>query len=1057
MFGLSTVLQTGVQSSAQGARRRRTASSRRPFFRPSIEGLEVRIALSTTTTLTSFTNPSVFGQTVTLTATVTADPDSPLPIGTVNFLDGTTKIDSRTLDGSANPVSTSVSTSNLAVGTHSITAEYVPAPGDTSNVGSTSPAVSQVVDPADTTTTLTSSTNPSVFGQTVTFTATVAAVPPVIPTVAAAAVAPGADPPTGAVDFLDGATLLGTGTLDPTGVATFSTSALDVAGSPHSITAVYTGDPNFLTSTSPAVPQVVDPADTTTTLISSTNPSVFGETVTFTAFVAAVPPVIHRVAAAVAPGADPPTGAVDFLDGATLLGTGTLDHTGVATFSTSALDVAGSPHSITAVYTGDPNFLASISNAVSQVVNQDSTATTLSSSQNPSVFGQQVTFTATVTANPPGSGIPTGTVTFEDGTTSLGTGTLSGGVATFATAALSASGSPHSITAVYGGDTNFFGTFTTSPSNTVSQVVNQDSTATTLSSSQNPSVFGQQVTFTATVTANPHGSGIPTGTVTFMDGTTTLGTGTLNAVGVATLGTNALAVGTHLITADYAGDTNFATSASPVLSQVVVSPFVVTNTNDSGLGSLRFAIQAANADLNHDDTITFQIPTTDPRYHGATGSWTIPVGAGLTIAKPSSEGGQHVVVIDGLSQQSQPGSSITHPVIEITPAAGFVGDGLTLNSGGNTVQGLVIDGFQSDGLVLNSGTSNNLVVGNFVGTDPTGAVGRGNTLDGIRLLNNASSNRIINNVVSDNGFGQNGINQDAAGINLESNDHNNIIAGNKIGTNAAGDARLGNSLHGIFLGNGSSNNTIGDNVIFGNGKFPVANLSTQGGVAVYIFGVDTSGNVVQGNKIGTHAAGIAALDNSVIGVLINQSRGNTVQGNVISGNRHIGIEIAGGTASGNLVQDNSIGTNGSDGIFINDAPNNTIGGTPAGAGNRVSGNGFVGIQLFGQLTKNNVIQGNIISGNRLGGILVNTNANNTIGGTGPGQANEGQNIPIRLPGLADPGSTSPVAARRRSRRGKAAPIRTRAVVPSHHPSGLAAHILRHWSPSGAKKRSPHRA
>ena len=355
-----------------------------------------------------------------------------------------------------------------------------------------------------------------------------------------------------------------------------------------------------------------------------------------------------------------------------------------------------------------------------------------------------------------------------------------------------------------------------------------------------------------------------------------------------------------MITAVYAGDTNFATSASPVLSQVVVSPFVVTNTNDSGLGSLRFAIQAANADLNHDDTITFQIPTTDPRYHGATGSWTIPVGAGLTIAKPSSAGGQHVVVIDGLSQQSQPGASITHPVIEITPAAGFVGDGLTLNSGGNTVQGLVIDGFQSAGLVLNSGTSNNLVVSNFVGTDPTGAVGRGNTLDGIRLLNNASSNRIINNVVSDNGFGQNGINQDAAGINLESNDSNNIIAGNKIGTNAAGDAMLGNSLHGIFLGNGSSNNTIGGttdndrNVISGNGQFPVANLATQGGVGVYIFGANTSGNVVQNNYIGTNVAGTAALPNSVIGVLISQSSGNTVQGNLISGNRFVGLEIAGG-------------------------------------------------------------------------------------------------------------------------------------------------------------------
>ena len=128
-------------------------------------------------------------------------------------------------------------------------------------------------------------------------------------------------------------------------------------------------------------------------------------------------------------------------------------------------------------------------------------------------------------------------------------------------------------------------------------------------------------------------------------------------------------------------------------------------------------------------------------------------------------------------------------------------------------------------------------------------------LDGISL-NNASSNRIIGNVVSDNG-----INQDAAGINLESNDLNNIIAGNKIGTNAAGNAALGNSLHGIFLGNGSSNNTIGGptdndrNVISGNGKFPVANSSTQGGVGVYIYGANTSGNVVQRNYIGTNADG----------------------------------------------------------------------------------------------------------------------------------------------------------------------------------------------------------
>ena len=171
-----------------------------------------------------------------------------------------------------------------------------------------------------------------------------------------------------------------------------------------------------------------------------------------------------------------------------------------------------------------------------------------------------------------------------------------------------------------------------------------------------------------------------------------------------------------------------------------------------------------------------------------------------------------------------------------------------------------------------------------------------------------------------------------------------------------------------------------------------------------IFGANTSSNVVQGNYIGTNASGTAALDNPVIGVLINQYPGNTVQGNLILGNRFIGLEIAGGTAAGNQVQGNLIGPNaggtaaipnGGDGIFINNAPNNTIGGTAAGAGDRISGNGFFGIQLFGPLTSGNAIQGNIISGNRVGRILVNTNPfANQLDGAGPGQANQGRARPI---------------------------------------------------------------
>src|SRR5208337_621218 len=209
-------------------------------------------------------------------------------------------------------------------------------------------------------------------------------------------------------------------------------------------------------------------------------------------------------------------------------------------------------------------------------VAQASTTTSLSADNNQSVYGQQVTFTATVTANAPGSGTPTGTVTFiEDGTTTLGTGTLSttGGVttATFATSTLAVNTTGYSITAVYGGDTNDAGS-TSSP---LSQTVNQDSTTTSLSADNNQSVYGQQVTFTATVTANAPGSGTPTGTVTFIeDGTTTLGTGTLSTTGgvtTATFATSTLAVNTtgYSITAVYGGDTNDAGSTSSPLSQTV--------------------------------------------------------------------------------------------------------------------------------------------------------------------------------------------------------------------------------------------------------------------------------------------------------------------------------------------------------------------------------------------------------------------------------------------------------------------------------------------------------
>ena len=146
------------------------------------------------------------------------------------------------------------------------------------------------------------------------------------------------------------------------------------------------------------------------------------------------------------------------MDGTASLGSVSLA-TGTASFSTSSLDVAS--HSITAVYAGDANYTGSTStSAVTQVVNQASTTTSLTAAPNTSVFGQSVTFTATVAASLPGVGLPTGNVDFMEGTTKLGSGVLGGnGTATFSDSSLAAGS--HSITAIYDGDTNFGGSTST--------------------------------------------------------------------------------------------------------------------------------------------------------------------------------------------------------------------------------------------------------------------------------------------------------------------------------------------------------------------------------------------------------------------------------------------------------------------------------------------------------------------------------------------------------------------------------------------------------------------
>ena len=196
------------------------------------------------------------------------------------------------------------------------------------------------------------------------------------------------------------------------------------------------------------------------------------------------------------------------------------------------------------------------------------------------VHGQPLTFTATVFSLFLFNGVPTGTVTFLDGTTVLGTATLdASGRATFTTSDLAVGND--TITMSYSGD----GGYSPSTSNPLTQVVVQPTTTTTVSSSAPTSVSGRSVTFTATVTPAVSNKGTPTGTVNFYDGSTMLGTATLDANGQATWTTAELPVGSNSISAIYGGDDTFDDSfpADPLTQ--TVSQASTTTAGSSSLAT----------------------------------------------------------------------------------------------------------------------------------------------------------------------------------------------------------------------------------------------------------------------------------------------------------------------------------------------------------------------------------------------------------------------------------------------------------------------------------------
>ena len=346
--------------------------------------------------------------------------------------------------------------------------------------------------------------------------------------------------------------------------------------------------------------------------------------------------------------------------------------------------------------------------------------------------------------------------------------------------------------------------------------------------------------------------------------------------------------------------------------------------------------------------------------------------------------------------------------IDVSSSANTIG-GATGTPG--TGAGNVISGNAGFGLVLEAGSSGNIVLGNIVGLTAAGtaavANGYGSGLgDGIEIAG-ASSNTIGGTIAADRNIISGNVYR---GIELDTPATANLVEGNFIGTDITGALALGNGAANVYVA--ASGNTIGGtvtgagNVIAGSGSYGVR-LAT--GAA--------TGNLVAGNEIGTNAAGTAAVPNAIYGIYITSALNNTIGGtaaaaaNVISGNFSDGININDG--SGNLVEGNKIGTsaagtaklaNVGNGITINSGgANNTIGGTAAGASNLISGNAGDGVEITGAGSTGNVVAGNLIGTNAAGTAALTSGL--MVGATAGGYFGElnlstGQFTEIAAPGIA---------------------------------------------------------
>lgn len=356
--------------------------------------------------------------------------------------------------------------------------------------------------------------------------------------------------------FKEGSSILGSSQVNVSGTATLTINTLNPGN--HAISAVYSGDTNYLPSTSGTVPESVTLAVPTVILSGPAGAVDAGTGAQFQVVIAS--------------SGTAPTGTLTLLDSSASIGTVTLSNAGTFTFTSAQLAVG--VHHLTASYSGDNNNAAVTSTAITITVQQSVTVTALSSSSNPLTHGSALTLTATVTSDSPNPG---NQVSFFDDTVLLGSVPLgTNGTATLSVQNLEPGS--HNIKAIYSGDTSHTG----SASPLLPELVVQASSLS-LGSSVNPSISGHPVSLSAQMLGSP----TPTGSVVFRDNGVPLATVSLSGTGLATFSSSSLAVGDHTITATYSGDANFA-SAGAQISQTVLKASTQTtvsvNANPASYG-----------------------------------------------------------------------------------------------------------------------------------------------------------------------------------------------------------------------------------------------------------------------------------------------------------------------------------------------------------------------------------------------------------------------------------------------------------------------------------------